>query len=160
MAPKQKEQKETKPAGQPKEKGTAKRDELIRIEKEMQQKWAVEKPFEAETPADLSTPKYFATFPYPYRNGRLHLGHTFTLSRADFAVGYQRMKGKNCMFPFGLHCTGMPIKVCLLVFWCIIFNILLGLCRQAEARNRGPRRGDQDYRPSHLRGCRSCSRSR
>ncbi|POI26689.1 hypothetical protein CIB84_009561, partial [Bambusicola thoracicus] len=56
--------------------------------------------------------KYFVTFPYPYMNGRLHLGHTFSLSKCEFAVGYQRLKGKNCLFPFGLHCTGMPIKAC------------------------------------------------
>ncbi|MBN3323262.1 SYLC protein, partial [Atractosteus spatula] len=45
-------------------------------------------------------------------NGRLHLGHTFSLSKCEFAVGYQRLKGKQCLFPFGLHCTGMPIKAC------------------------------------------------
>ena len=52
------------------------------------------------------------TFPYPYMNGRLHLGHTFSLSKCEFGVGYQRLKGKKCLFPFGLHCTGMPIKAC------------------------------------------------
>jgi leucyl-tRNA synthetase len=52
------------------------------------------------------------TFPYPYMNGRLHLGHTFTLVKCEFAVGYQNLLGKNCLFPFGLHCTGMPIKAC------------------------------------------------
>jgi leucyl-tRNA synthetase len=45
-------------------------------------------------------------------NGRLHLGHTFCLSKCEFAVGYQRLKGKLCLFPFGFHCTGMPIKAC------------------------------------------------
>ena len=45
-------------------------------------------------------------------NGRLHLGHTFSLSKCEFSVGYQRLKGKKCLFPFGLHCTGMPIKAC------------------------------------------------
>lgn len=52
------------------------------------------------------------TFPYPYMNGRLHLGHTFTLAKCDFTIGYQRLLGKKCLFPFGLHCTGMPIKAC------------------------------------------------
>jgi leucyl-tRNA synthetase len=45
-------------------------------------------------------------------NGKLHLGHTFTISKAEFAVGYQRLRGKQCLFPFGFHCTGMPIKAC------------------------------------------------
>ena len=52
------------------------------------------------------------TFPYPYMNGRLHLGHTFTLVKCEFSVGYERLQGKKCLFPFGLHCTGMPIKAC------------------------------------------------
>ena len=60
----------------------------------------------------LKRDKYLATFPYPYMNGRLHLGHTFTLAKCEFAVGYQRLIGKKCLFPFGLHCTGMPIKAC------------------------------------------------
>ncbi|KAM9694288.1 leucine--tRNA ligase, cytoplasmic isoform 1-T1 [Trichechus inunguis] len=96
-------------------KGTAKVDFLKKIEKEIQQKWDAEKVFEVNA-SDLekqsSKSKYFVTFPYPYMNGRLHLGHTFSLSKCEFAVGYQRLKGKSCLFPFGLHCTGMPIKAC------------------------------------------------
>lgn len=45
-------------------------------------------------------------------NGRLHLGHTFSLSKAEFAVRYHRLKGRNVLFPLGFHCTGMPIKAC------------------------------------------------
>jgi len=29
----------------------------------------------------------------------------------QFAVGYQRLNGKRCLFPFAFHCTGMPIMV-------------------------------------------------
>lgn len=30
----------------------------------------------------------------------------------QFATRYQRLKGKRVLFPFGFHCTGMPIKAC------------------------------------------------
>uniref|UniRef100_A0A8C4EB15 leucine--tRNA ligase n=1 Tax=Dicentrarchus labrax TaxID=13489 RepID=A0A8C4EB15_DICLA len=95
-------------------KGTAKLDFLRKIELEIQEKWEKEKAFEQDAPTTVGEStnknKYFVTFPYPYMNGRLHLGHTFSLSKCEFAVGYQSLKGKKCLFPFGLHCTGMPIK--------------------------------------------------
>ena len=54
--------------------------------------------------------KFLVTFPYPYMNGKLHLGHAFSLSKAEFAAAYQRMLGKKSLFPFAFHCTGMPIQ--------------------------------------------------
>ncbi|XP_027036668.1 leucine--tRNA ligase, cytoplasmic-like isoform X1 [Pocillopora damicornis] len=97
-------------------KSTAKVDYLKEIEKQVQKRWAENKTFEVDSlppgSPDAKKEKFFCTFPYPYMNGRLHLGHTFTLSKAEFAIGYQRLKGKRCLFPFGLHCTGMPIKAC------------------------------------------------
>uniref|UniRef100_A0A671KQP7 Leucine--tRNA ligase, cytoplasmic n=1 Tax=Sinocyclocheilus anshuiensis TaxID=1608454 RepID=A0A671KQP7_9TELE len=103
-------------AGGSERKGTAKLDFLRKIEEEVQQKWEQEKMFEIDAPTtseeNTNKNKYFITFPYPYMNGRLHLGHTFCLSKCEFAIGYQRLKGKQCLFPFGLHCTGMPIKAC------------------------------------------------
>ncbi|CAO1370357.1 unnamed protein product [Diamesa tonsa] len=96
-------------------KGTFKVEYLQKIEKEIQEKWEREKVHESNAPA---TPKkslddkYYVTFPYPYMNGRLHLGHTFSLSKAEFSLRFQRLKGKNVLFPLGFHCTGMPIKAC------------------------------------------------
>uniref|UniRef100_A0A6P7HDN4 leucine--tRNA ligase n=1 Tax=Diabrotica virgifera virgifera TaxID=50390 RepID=A0A6P7HDN4_DIAVI len=96
-------------------KGTFKVQYLQKLEKEVQERWKNEKIFEIdapETPRKSEDEKFFCNFPYPYMNGRLHLGHTFSLSKCEFAVRYNRLKGKKVQFPFGFHCTGMPIKAC------------------------------------------------
>lgn len=97
-------------------KSTAKLDELLSIERQMQERWEKEKVFEVDAPKqgskDASQEKYLVTFPFPYMNGRAHIGHTFSLSKCEFSAGYQRMLGKRCLFPMGMHCTGMPIKAC------------------------------------------------
>ncbi len=62
-----------------------------------------------ETNIDYSKPKYFTTFCYPYMNGKLHLGHAFTMLKADYDARYKQINGYNVLFPFGFHCTGMPI---------------------------------------------------
>lgn len=96
-------------------KGTFKVEYLQKIESEVQARWKNEKIHEFDAPSaprKSNDEKFLCTFPYPYMNGRLHLGHTFSLSKCEFAARYQRLKGKNVLFPFGFHCTGMPIKAC------------------------------------------------
>ncbi|KAJ7163222.1 hypothetical protein C8R46DRAFT_1193733 [Mycena filopes] len=101
---------------------TGKRDHLIALEKKYQAFWEQQKIFEVNAPtaADVQGlspaqiqekyPKWFGTFPYPYMNGSLHLGHAFTISKIEFAAGYQRLLGKRVLFPHGFHVTGLPIK--------------------------------------------------
>ncbi|KAG0196926.1 cytosolic leucyl tRNA synthetase [Mortierella sp. GBA30] len=101
---------------------TAKRDALIDIERKSQKLWEEHKAFEVNAPtieeyADMETihqqhPKFLSTTAYPYLNGRLHLGHGFTVSKIEFATGYHRLQGKRALFPLGWHCTGMPIRAC------------------------------------------------
>lgn len=96
-------------------KGTFKVEYLQKIEQEVQARWAKDRIYEEDAPKQpKKSPdeKFLCTFPFPYMNGRLHLGHTFSLSKCEFAVRYQRLKGKRVLFPFGFHCTGMPIKAC------------------------------------------------
>ena len=112
MQPKEKEQK------QEEAKGSNRLAHLREIETSRQKLWKENHVFEADAEEDWPSKydfdtknkkKYFITFPYPYMNGRLHLGHAFSLSKAEFQSRYQRLQGKNVLFPFGFHCTGMPI---------------------------------------------------
>jgi len=92
----------------PAPKAYTRRDHLREIEKSVQKKWLNDKVYESDL--DLSRPKFFLNFPYPYMNGRLHLGHGFSLTKAEFTARFQRLQGKNVLFPFAFHCTGMPIQ--------------------------------------------------
>ncbi len=78
----------------------------------IQERWKQARLFEAEPAVDDSgkpQPKFFVNFPYPYMNGYLHMGHCFTLLRAEVAARYKRMRGCNVLWPFAFHCTGTPM---------------------------------------------------
>ena len=60
----------------------------------------------------MNNNKYLITFPFPYVNGNLHLGHGYTILNTDFMARYQKENGKDVLFPFGFHGTGMPIVSC------------------------------------------------
>ncbi|KAL1441111.1 hypothetical protein MTO96_008853 [Rhipicephalus appendiculatus] len=55
-------------------KGTFKVRALQEIEASVQAKWEADKVFEVDAGGDQGDGKFFVTFPYPYVNGRLHLG--------------------------------------------------------------------------------------
>ncbi|KOS22606.1 Leucine--tRNA ligase [Escovopsis weberi] len=107
-------------------KGTEKRDSLIANEKKYQKKWLDDGVFETDAPTTAEVPfhsvsaselreqqpKFFGCMAYPYMNGTLHAGHTFSATKVEFAAGVARMQGKRALFPMGFHCTGMPIKAC------------------------------------------------
>ena len=96
------------------------RDRLLAIQAEAQDVWEREGVFEADAQvgehgsggASDAQQKFFGTFPYPYMNGMLHLGHAFSLSKLEFACAFRRLRGDNVLMPFAFHCTGMPIKAC------------------------------------------------
>jgi len=87
---------------------TNKKDILVQMQEEIQLFYKKNKPFDANLNNKL---KEFITFPYPYMNGKLHLGHAYTISRAEFRARYKRLKEDiNVLFPFGFHGSGMPIE--------------------------------------------------
>jgi leucyl-tRNA synthetase len=70
-------------------KSNTRRDFLLDIEKNMQQMWEDKKVYQVDAIdgyEDMSfeeknDTKFFCTFPYPYMNGRLHLGHAYSASK-------------------------------------------------------------------------------
>lgn len=90
-----------------KPKQTIKKDKLAEFEREAQAIWEANKVNESDP--NPGQKKYMITFPYPYMNGLLHLGHAFSFTKAEFTARYKRLTGHNVLMPFGFHCTGMPI---------------------------------------------------
>ena len=76
------------------------------VEKKWQKKWEEKKIFE---PKVNNQKKFFVTFPYPYLNGYMHIGHFFSLMRVEAFARYKRLRGFNVLFPQGWHATGSPL---------------------------------------------------
>ena len=71
---------------------------------------------------DPKKKKFFLTFPFPYMNGSLHLGHGYTATRLDVIARYKRMKGFNVLFPWAWHWTGEAV---------------MGICHRIEDGDKG-----------------------
>jgi leucyl-tRNA synthetase len=93
----------------PPQKGFAKRDALRENEIKVQEMWERDRVYESDA-SDDGREKFIVTFPFPYSNGHLHIGHAFSLTKSVFRAQYERHLGKNVLFPFAFHCTGMPIQ--------------------------------------------------
>jgi len=79
---------------------------LKEIENKWQKIWEEKRVFEVSA---SEKPKFFATFPYPYVNGLLHLGSFITSSRVEFISRFKKLQGYNVLFAQGWHATGSPI---------------------------------------------------
>ena len=77
------------------------------IEAKWQAKWENAHIFEADP--DAKKQKVLVTFPFPYMNGPLHVGHAFTASRVDVYARFRRMQGYNVLWPWAWHWTGQPL---------------------------------------------------
>jgi leucyl-tRNA synthetase len=77
------------------------------IEEKWRSRWETAHIFEADP--DAKKQKLLVTFPYPYMNGPLHVGHAYTASRVDAYARFKRMQGFNVLWPWAWHWTGQPL---------------------------------------------------
>ena len=56
-------------------------------------------------------PIYSIDTPPPTVNGKIHIGHVFSYSQAEFVARYKRMTGYNVFYPFGFDDNGLPTEL-------------------------------------------------
>ncbi|KAF6168384.1 hypothetical protein GIB67_018224 [Kingdonia uniflora] len=94
-------------------KSFVRRDKLLEIEAKVRVSWEQSCVFKAES--NVTRPKpgkiFVGTFPFPFMNGTLRLGHAFSLSKLEFASAYHRLRGANVLLPFAFTVLGCPLRL-------------------------------------------------
>ena len=78
------------------------------IESRWQKKWSEDRVFETEI--DDSKPKFYCLEMFPYPSGHMHMGHVRNYSIGDAMARFQRLMGKNVLYPMGYDSFGMPAE--------------------------------------------------
>jgi leucyl-tRNA synthetase len=78
------------------------------VEPKQQAKWATADLYAAKD-AD-SREKLYCLVEFPYPSGNLHVGHWYAFAVPDMYARFQRMSGKNVMFPIGFDAFGLPAE--------------------------------------------------
>ncbi|MEX0932055.1 MAG: leucine--tRNA ligase [Candidatus Saccharimonadales bacterium] len=79
----------------------------LKIEKKWQDVW--DKTGLYKTAENPKNPYYLLTM-FPYPSGDLHTGHWYAFSAPDTLARYQRMQGKDVLFPMGWDAFGLPAE--------------------------------------------------
>ena len=78
------------------------------IELRWQKEWSDARVFETEI--DESKPKFYCLEMFPYPSGHMHMGHVRNYSIGDAMARFQRLMGKNVLYPMGYDSFGMPAE--------------------------------------------------
>jgi len=81
--------------------------DLNQIQKKWQKIWEEKNIYSPKV--EKNKEKFYITAAYPYPNSPQHIGHARTYTIADIMARFNRMCGKNVLFPMGFHVSGTPI---------------------------------------------------
>jgi valyl-tRNA synthetase len=83
--------------------------EHAEVEKKWAQLWEESGVYHWD-PAQPRENTFIVDTPPPTVSGSLHVGHVFSYTHTDVVVRYQRMQGKNIMYPMGWDDNGLPTE--------------------------------------------------
>ncbi|MCB9811854.1 class I tRNA ligase family protein [Candidatus Nomurabacteria bacterium] len=79
------------------------------IEQKWQQLWEEQKLYEVGQ-RDTNKEKEYVLVEWPYPSGNLHIGHWHAFAVPDIYVRFQRMQGKQVLYPMGFDAFGLPAE--------------------------------------------------
>lgn len=80
-----------------------------KVERKWQDVWSQNKIY--TTPDSVpGKDNFYLLVEFPYPSGNLHVGHWYAFAVPDILARYQRMQGKNVMFPIGFDAFGLPAE--------------------------------------------------
>lgn len=85
-----------------------KRYNFLESEKKWQEYWQKEEIYKFDE--NSSKKIYSIDTPPPTVSGKIHIGHIFSYSQAEFVARYKRMTGYNVFYPFGFDDNGLPTE--------------------------------------------------
>ena len=80
-----------------------------KIEEKWQKSWVENKTFKTEDKVE-GKDNFYTLVEFPYPSGDLHVGHWYAFSVTDIYAKYQRLLGKNVLFPIGFDSFGLPAE--------------------------------------------------
>ncbi|MFN2187449.1 MAG: valine--tRNA ligase, partial [Candidatus Promineifilaceae bacterium] len=88
--------------------GLSKRYRPRNVEPDLSRQWEEDGTHQFDLDSDR--PRYTIDTPPPTVSGKLHIGHVYSYSHADFFARFWRMKGLNILYPMGYDDNGLPTE--------------------------------------------------
>jgi len=79
------------------------------IEKKWQAQWAESGLYNVGK-REATKPKEYVLVEWPYPSGNLHIGHWYAFAVPDIYARFQRMQGRQVLFPMGFDAFGLPAE--------------------------------------------------